>query len=155
MGFTKMYTSTQTVEISYNPFRVRRAFWTGNGSPAPVSNFDLSLANELFNPDYELTRPIGAHVYVIKGIDGQYAGAHKIGHTTQNVHKRISPQGGIYKTRISRVLAIPLCSYIAARALETTLHKYFASKALGHEWFELGEADMNLIRTIPRWYSIE
>lgn len=149
----QVQTHSKVLDVEYEPFRVIRACWKSGGETT-VEPRDIEMVRELVDPLYCSSRELNAFVYVLYGVEGVYAGAYKVGHTTQNVFKRTASQGSVYKTKTRRVWAIPVYGYFSARALEATLHAYFSAKALGHEWFKLSEEDIALIKSLPRGFDI-
>lgn len=84
------------------------------------------------------------YVYVALGIDGKYAGRHKIG-MSADPQVRISTFRKQYSTKSKIVCTIKTpCQ----RSLEGRLHDKYRDKRVENEWFDLLEADLEYLKSL-------
>lgn len=109
--------------------------------PKGVTNRAGRIAPERLNPIEVIGQPTsGARagvVYVLKSAYG-----YKIGRT-RSVPNRMRPFG----VQLPIIYTIPLCVWFDdCHAAERRYHDIFASKRINGEWFDLAEADIDVIR---------
>jgi len=153
MFLKQIFTLGSVIDIEHDPLRVVRCqYWSG-GEHEPHAT-DIEFIHAIIDPNFKQTRDTSGCIYIVKGTRGVYAGAYKIGMTTQTIDKRLATLGTYSKTKFERVWAITCFGYMQCRSYERTLHLHFKDKAIGHEWFALTDSDLELIKSLPRGYSI-